>query len=378
MVKVIVATRNTTATPEFAGSTWVPLQYVFGLRKLGVEAYWVERLRHPIDPIIHPHSIHYLMDRFHSTAEDFAFQDNYCVEYNRGERYFGMTEKQLEQLINEADLMLNISGYLPPNSPLMRIPRRAFVDVDPGYTQIWVLQTDVGIDRHNFFFTVGQNVGRPEFSIPTQGVKWQTILPFVVLDLWPACIEERYHRFSTIGDWRAQNALFEGEYYGTKREQFVRFLRVPVEAKQKMEPALCIGSEDHEDMGLLFAHDWLVRDPYLFAGDPHSYREFIQHSRAEFSVAKSGYIKSNSGWFSDRTACYLASGKPALVQSTGFEWRLPTGKGLLTYSTIEEAVACIQAINNDYIAHCYAARALAEQYFDSDIVLSSILKHVGL
>ena len=378
MANVVVASAGTTGLPEFAGLTWIQLQYLLGLQKLGIESFWVDCLG-PIDPFRHPHSLEYLIDRFHHTARDFGLQDRYCVVYNGGDRYFGMTEKQLAQLASETDLLINISGYLPPESPLMRVPRRAYIDIDPGFTQIWAHDIDMALERHNFFFTVGQNVGRPEFKIPTLGIDWQTILPPVVLNLWPAHIDERCQRFSTIADWRgSQEAAFQGEYYGGKRDEFARILRVPSETKQRMEIALCIGQYDHEDLGLLSQHGWHVRDPYSHAGDPHSYREFIQYSRAEFSVAKTGYVKSNSGWISDRTACYLASGKPALVQSTGFEPRLPTAKGLLTFRTFEEAVAGIDVINSDYLSHCHAARQIAEERFNSDIVLSSVIERVGL
>lgn len=145
-----------------------------------------------------------------------------------------------------------------------------------------------------------------------------------------------------------------------------------------MEVALCIGQHDHDDLRALTEHGWRVRDSYLYAGDLYSYREFIAYSRGEFSVAKQGYIKSNSGWISDRSACYLASGKPALVQSTGFEGRLPTGKGLLTFRTFADAVEGIETINRDYLAHCHAARQLAEEHFNSDVVLGFLLGRVGL
>src|SRR6266545_2644432 len=369
MIKVIVGTRHTSGWPEFAGSTWVRLQYTLGLQRLGVESFWVDRLG-PIDPLKHPHSLDYLMERFDRTAREFGFQDRYCVAYNCGERHFGMTAQQLERLCGESELLINISGHLPPESPLMRIPRRAYVDVDPGFTQIWAHQGDLGLERHTVFFTIGQNVGRPGFKIPTRGIDWQPTLPPVDLDAWPPHIDEKFERFCTVADWRgSQNAIFEEEYYGTKREEFVRFLSVPVKANQRIELALCMGQHDFEDLGLRDGHNWRIRDPYLYVGDPRSYREFVQNSRAEFSVAKRGYVKSNSGWVSDRTACYLASGKPALVQSTGFEWRLPTGRGLLTFRTVEEAVAGIESINRDYLSHCHAARRIAEEYFNSDIVL---------
>jgi hypothetical protein len=235
------------------------------------------------------------------------------------------------------------------------------------------------LERHNFFFTTGQNVGRPEFTIPLNGIDWRPLLPPVVLDEWPARIDERSRRFTTVMDWRgSQQAVFDGEYYGTKREEVVRLLRVPVESEQRIDLALTIGQHDHEDLGLLLSHEWRARNPSWYAGDPQRYREFIQTSRAEFSVAKSGYVKARSGWISDRTACYLASGKPAVVQSTGFEWRLPTGKGLLTFETREEAVAAIRTVNEHYLEHCRAARRIAEEHFDSSRVLGSLVEAVGL
>ena len=374
---VIIATAETSGRPWFGGWTWAPLQWVLGFERLGLESYWVDR-QGAIDPIKGPHSIDYAMDRFGRMASDFGFQDRWCVDYNHGEQYFGMDSEQFERLVDDTELLINIGGHLLPDSPLMRIPRRAYVDVDPGYTQIWAHQTDIGLDRHNFFFTVGQNVGRPEFRIPVGQMNWEPILPPVVLDLWPARIDPRCQRFSTVADWRgSQCAIFQEEYYGTKREEFIRFLSVPQKAGVRIELALCIGQKDFEDIGLLDGHNWRLRDPYQYAGDPQSYWQFIQYSRAEFSVAKRGYVKSNSGWISDRTACYLASGKPALVQSTGMEWRLPTGTGLVTFCTPEEAVAGIASINQDYLAHADAARRIAEQHFDSYVVLNDLLARVG-
>jgi hypothetical protein len=379
MIKAIVATRETSRRAEFAGSMWVRFQYLLGLQKLGIESYWVDRIAQ-VDPFTQPHSLDYLMKRFGRIVDDWHLNGRACVDYNHGEQFFGMTEKELLRVIHDTDLLINMGGHLPPDSPLLEIPRRVFVDVDPGYTQIWAQQCDIGLDRHNFFFTIGQNVGRPEFPIPTNGVDWQTTLPPIVLEQWPTRIDDRCRRITTVADWRgSQVAIYEAEYYGTKREQFIRFLDVPLLAGDKpIELVLCIGQHDFEDLGLLLGHNWKVRNPYEYAGDLESYRELIQYSRAEFSIAKSGYVKSRSGWISDRTACYLASGKPAIVQSTGIEWRLPTGKGLLSFSTVDEAVQAIKSMNDDYLGHCRAARRLAEEYFDSDLVLASLLERVDL
>lgn len=378
MTRVIVATNETTSRPEFAGWTWVPLQYLLGFQALGLDAYWVDRIA-STDPRRGPHSVDYIVWRFEATARDFDFPDRWWIVCDGGERTFGMSEERFQDVVSGTDLLVNLGGYLPADSPLIQIPRRAFVDVDPGFTQIWAHQTDIGLDRHNFFFTVGQNVGRPEFRIPTAGVEWQPILPPVHLDSWPPNIDPSCSRFCTVADWRgSQDAILDGEYYGTKRSEFIRFLRVPEKAEQRIELALCIGQHDHEDLGLLDGHNWRVRDPYQYAGDLRSYREFIQYSRAEFSVAKGGYVKARSGWVSDRTACYLASGKPALVQATGFEWRLPTGCGLITFQDVDDAVEGIRAINDDYLDHCRAARQIAEECFDSDRVLGDLLAHVGM
>lgn len=378
MTTVIVGTNETSAWPHFGGSLWVRLQYLLGLRRLGVDAYWVDRLAPP-DPAKNPHSVDYLAHRFRRFAEDFGFQDRYCIVYDRGERHYGMDERRLHEAIERADLLLNVAGRLEPGDPLLGVQRRAFLDVDPGFTQIWALQTDMHLERHHVFFTIGQNVAGPGFSVPTGDVEWQPTLPPVVLEQWPARIDPTSERIGTVADWRgSQDAVYEGEWYGGKREEFLGFLRVPVKAGVQIELALLVGQEDYEDLGLLMRHGWRVHEPYSHAGDPWSYRELIQSSRAEFSVAKQGYVRTRSGWISDRTACFLASGKPAIVQSTGFEQRLPTGTGLLAFSTVAEAIEALQRVQEDYMRHAHAARRLAEEHFDSDAVLTGLLRRAGL
>jgi hypothetical protein len=378
VTKVVLGTNETSAWPHFGGSIWVRLQYLLGLERLGVECYWVDRLAPP-DPRRNPHSVDYLVERFRRTAEDFGFEDRYCIVYDGGESHFGMSADDLSTLVGEADLLLNVSGHLPPDSALLGIPRRAYLDVDPGFTQIWAHQTDLDLSRHNIFFTIGQNVGRPDFAIDTMGVAWQATVPPVVLDRWPVCTDDRWTRIGTVADCRgSQDAIWDGEWYGGKREEFLGYLRVPVEAGREFELALLVGQDDYEDLGILGRNGWRILDPYACAGDPHSYQEFIQRSRAEFSVAKRGYVRSRSGWLSDRTASYLASGKPALVQSTGFEGSLPTGEGLLTFSTVQEAVDGVRRIEEDYAGQAAAARRIAEERLDSRVVLTSLLERSGL
>jgi hypothetical protein len=350
---------------------------MLGLERLGVECYWIDQLK-PVDPLVHHHSLDYLTSRFAALAAEFGFADRYCIVYNEGEKYFGLSAAEFEKLTAEADLLLNISGHMKPDSPLMRIPRRAYMDVDPGFTQIWGPEL-LHLERHNLFFTTGQNVGTERFRIPTGEFNWIPYLPPIALDAWPANIDERCTRVSTVADWHAsQGAWYEGELYGGKQDEFLRFIDVPLLADRQIELALTIHQTEHRDQGMLLDHGWLIRDPYFYAGDVKSYREFISYSRAEFSVAKGGYVKSNSGWISDRTACYLAAGKPAIVQSTGFEDSLPTGEGLVTFSTVDEAVSAMASVDGDYVKHCKAAREIAEKYFNSDVVLGGILDAAGL
>ena len=237
----------------------------------------------------------------------------------------------------------------------------------------------MGFRDYHFFFTVGQNVGRPDFGIPTLGIEWAPTFPPVVLDLWPAHIDASCERLSTIADWHgSQYARFDGELYAGKREEFIRFLEVPRRARRPIELALSIGQHDHEDLGLLLRNDWFVRDPYLYAGDLESYREFIRFSRAEFSVAKGGYVKSRCGWLSDRTACYLASGKPAVVQSTEFEVASADREaGCSRSAPSRRRSTRSRPSSEDYLSHARAAREIAEQHFDSDRVLGSLLERAA-
>jgi hypothetical protein len=387
-VLAVVATGGVCGLPQVAGNTWAFLQWVTGLARLGVDTYWVDhqsRLdprRRAVDgravPHIDCHSVDYARARFHDMAETYGFADRYCILYGAEATALGMPASELGELAAEADMLLNMAGPLPASSPLLQIRRRAYIDLDPGFTQIWAHQLELRLDRFDSFFTVGQNVGKPEFTIPTLGIEWQPILPPVVLDLWPARIDASCERLSTIGDWHgSQFARFNGDDYGGKRDEFLRFLDVAERSGRPIEPALCMFQDDYEDVGLLMRKRWCLRDPYLYAGDLDSYREFIQTSRGEFSVAKNGYVKSRSGWVSDRTACYLASGKPAVVQWTGIEGRVPTGLGLLTFETLDDACEALETVDHDYLEHCAAARRLAETHFDSRLVLGSLLDRIA-
>lgn len=378
MTRVVLATANWSRRPEFGGLSWIPLQYAMGFRDLGVEVYWIDHLK-SVDPYRKDHTVDYLWARFRDLNRCFGLEDVAGIVYDHGRANLGLTADALDELVSTADLLLTVGKTPPDSSPLLRIARRAYVDIDPGFTQVWAQQRDIGLGLYDHFFTVGQNVGGPDFTVATGAIEWHPILPPVHLPSWPERIDEGARRFSTVADWRgSQTAELDGVSYGTKRSEFIRFLQVPLRTGRRIDLALCIGQQDHEDLGLLTGHEWRVRDPYQYAGDIFSYREFVQGSRGEFAVAKHGYVESNSGWFSDRTACYLASGKPAMVQSTGFEGVLPVGEGLVTFRTEDEAVAAIRDVEARYLEHSRAARAFAERHLEAGKILTGILRRVGL
>ncbi len=368
MKKVIVTSGWGVGYPEGGGMQWLNLHYLAGLRALDIEGFWLDLTRKTDEGLIR---------QFQQRCERFGFGDQWVV-LSEGRHVFGTSERQLAALCGDCDLLINLCGALQVDDLLRRIKRRAYFDLDPGFTQAWAHQFDMHFDKHNLFFTVGLNVGGPGFPIPTQGIRWQPFLPPVALEYWPAQTEPPARPFTTIGQWRGQEAVWQGEYYGPKREEFLRFIELPGRTTQPIELALLIHESETDDLTALRNAGWQLVNPHEVAGGLEEFRRYIQQSRGEFSVAKSGYVKSRSGWFSDRTVCYLASGRPALVQDTGIRTYLPTGKGLLTFSTMEEAVAGLEAINADYAGHCAAARKLAEEKFAAPVVLQTILERAGV
>jgi hypothetical protein len=364
MKKVIVTSGWGAGYPEGGGMQWLNLHYLAGLRALGVEGFWLDVTGKTDEGRIH---------QFQECCERLGFGDQWAV-LREGTQVYGMKERRLAALCNDCDLLINLCGALKDDELLRRINRRAYFDLDPGFTQIWAQQWDMDLSKHNLFFTVGLNVGGANFPIPTRGLDWQKFLPPVALEYWPLQTEAPTKPFTTIGQWRGQEAVWQDEYYGPKREEFLKLIELPRKTSQPIELALLIHESEADDIAALRGNGWQLTKPHEVAGGLDGFRSYIQQSRGEFSVAKSGYVKSRSGWFSDRTVCYLASGRPAIVQDTGFAKHLPTGQGLLTFTTIEEAVRGIDAINSDYATHCAAARTLAEGRVAAPLVLQNILE----
>jgi hypothetical protein len=358
--------------PHQGGASWAVLQYVVGLRSLGHDVVLVEPLSGDgRDPA--PEVVEYF--------ERLPLLDGSAALLRSGtERTVGLPFSKLVRFAADADLLINVSGMLRDERLLEPIPVRAFLDLDPGFNQIWhVTGNDMGLDLHTDFLTVGQRIGAADCPIPTCGKSWLPTLPPVVLDHWPfEAGAPRRDAFTSVGHWRSYGSLeYEGVHYGQRAHSLRELVDLPGRAASRFQLALGIHPDETADLEALEANGWELLDPCEVAGDPAAYAAFVRESKAELSIAKSGYVASRSGWFSDRSACYLASGRPVIAQETGFSTFLPTGEGLLAFSTLDGVVAAIEKVGWDWKRHSDRARELAEEFFDARRVLSRLLSRLG-
>ncbi len=360
--------------PGNGGAAWVRLSWILGLRRLGFDVWFVEQVaRENVRA----------QAWFDDVASRFALRDRASLIVGRGET-IGLSWQSLLEVADESRLLINLSAHLTLQPLLQRARRTVCVDLDPGVTQFWQAEglDATRLDGHDFYFTVGANVGTPRSFIPTNGIHWRPMLPPCVLDEWPVVQtpEESRDRFTTIASWRGPygRVKYKGRTYGIKLDELRKFITLPQEATGQFEIALDIDPKEERDATLLESHGWHLVDPAAVAGDPDAFRSYVQGSAAEFSVAQGVYVETASGWFSDRSTRYMASGKPVLVQDTGFTRSGRTGEGLLTFVAVEDAAAGVNAIIRDYPAHAQAARALAVEHFDSDKVLARLLNETGV
>jgi hypothetical protein len=292
----------------------------------------------------------------------------------------GTTFENLLTTIRSSSLFININGYITEEEILGSAPRRLFLDIDPGFTQFWNhLDLAATLQNHNLYATVGQNIGKDQCSIPTCGKSWIQTCPPVVLSSWPF-INVSNSRFTSVCSWRGLfGPITDGKaVYGLRAHEFRKFIRLPSLSGGHFELALKIHPAEVDDLRALKQHGWRLISPESVASTPEQYQSYIQSSMAEFMVAKNMYVETRSGWFSDRTACYLASGKPVIVQDTGLGDLYTTGEGLITFSTLEEAVEQTKNVRKEYSMHCRRAREIAKDFFDSSRVLTKLLKAADL
>jgi hypothetical protein len=231
---------------------------------------------------------------------------------------------------------------------------------------------------HTHFVTIGQAIGHSECPVPTCDIAWITTLQPILLSEWPVAKHIEYDGLTTIGNWRGYGSVdYRGNLYGQKAHSLRQFMTLPRLTTENFLPALCIHPEEVADLAALQENGWKILDPAQVAATPQKYRQFIQESKAEFGIAKSGYVASRCGWFSDRSVCYLASGRPVIAHETGFSRFIPTGAGLFGFSSSMDVLDAIQVMNRDYAFHSQSARKLAEKYFDSQKVLPALLQKLG-
>jgi hypothetical protein len=369
------------ADPRQGGATWAVLQYVLGLQELGWDVYFIEPLRHNAlsgsdAKLEGTQNAAY----FCLVVDEFALQGKAALLVAGSQHSFGLTYDQIVSIAERARVLINISGMLEEESILSRIPIRAYLDLDPAFNQWWHKQgIDMRFSNHTHFVTIGQAIGQPDCPVPTCGLKWIPTLQPVVLSHWPAAGEVRHAAFTTVGNWRSYGSLeVDGVFYGQKAHSLRQLITLPHLTSAAFLLAMAIHPAEQADLAALAANRWELIDPAQATATPAAYRNFIQGSYAEFGLAKSGYALAHCGWFSDRSVCYLASGRPVIGQDTGFGQFLPTGEGLLSFTGVEEAAAAIERVREDYPRHARAARALAIDYFDSAKVLSRLLNCLGV
>lgn len=364
--------------PGRGGHAWALLQYALGFRRLGWDVLFLDSVDGgPGGPDTAAVA---WMDRL---AARFGLEGDVALLVDgtgpRATSTIGPGRGALLERVAAADLFLNVMGYVRDEEILAAARRRVFIDIDPGFGQMW---QDLGLarpfDGHDAFVTVGPRIGRPDCTIPTLGLGWIPSLPPVVLERFPAS-PPTGRAFTSICTWRGPFDPIEhgGRTYGLRAHECRRFLDLPARTGARFELALDIDAADAHDRARLEAAGWVLRDPAEAAGDPDSYAAFIRGSAAEIGIAKGLYVDTRCGWFSDRSACYLASGRPVVAQDTGWSERLPSGAGLFAFSTPGEAAAAVAAVRSDPARQGRAAREIAEAHFDSDRVLTALAERAG-
>src|SRR4051812_18305510 len=370
-----------------AGVVWQTVHYLVGLERLGYEAYYVET---------HARTPSMLMEREEddSSAMAASFIDRVLRPFGFGDRWafyglhqdnrcFGMTRGELERLYGSAHLLINLHGGTEPLPELYATDRLVYLETDPVQLQVELQQnvqaTIDFLEPHCAYFTFAENYGSPDCGLPVQDR--YPLLPTrqpVITDFWRP-EGAGGEKLTTVGNWRQpwREVVFNGERYSwSKHHEFLKFLDLPSHTSQPFE--LALSSYEPEDREMLLERGWHVRHALDISTDAEPYRDYIVGSRGEFTVAKDQNVRLRTGWFSDRSAAYLAAGRPVISQETGFSNVFPTGEGLFAFSTMDEILAAVEAINSDYDRHCRAAEEIGREYFAHDVVLPRLLEEVGV
>lgn len=368
--------------PGGGGNFWVPLQYLLGLRALGVDAWWLELLFTRGDEARDRACV----DWFLSNVRTMGVAGRVVlVHYPASGRddapgpsvVYGMTADELSARQRDGMLLNLANSVTGPGRAAFA--RTALLDLDPGTFQLWARECDLGVGAHDVHLTIGQNLGAPDSPVPLAGVPWVRVWPSVHLDAWPPSPPPAGAPYTTVTHWwNGQYAVFDGETYDcNKRSGFLPLLPLARRTRAPLELAANLHPEEREDRRLLARSGWRLADPADVAGTPAAFRRYVQASRGEVSAAKPAYVKARAGWVSDRTLCYLASARPCVLEATGAEAHLPVSAGLRWFGTLDEAADALAEVEGAWPAAARAARALAEEVFSTRVVLPGLLRAAG-
>ena len=371
-----------------AGVVWQAMHYLEGFRRLGHEVVYVEDTgAWPYDPEQNTltEDVRYAVRTIEAAMTLLGLPDRWAYRAAPpGSRLFGLGEAELAQVCRDADVLVNVTGAAVLREEYLRVPVRIYLETDPVLSQIEAAQGRESmvamLAAHTHHFTFGENIGTAECALPVEHVKFQHTRQPVVLDWWATDGEVGPRgRFTTISSWRQTEKDVEWNgvtYRWSKHRQFLEFIDLPRHAPTPVE--LALACHEPEAVALLRSHGWQVLDGLTLSRDLHRYRDYIQAAAGEFTVAKEQYVQWRTGWFSDRSACYLAAGRPVITQDTGFDRILPTGLGLFAFTTMDDVLGAMDALARDYPGHARAARKIAGEYFQAERVLDDLLAGAGV
>lgn len=350
--------------PRHGGHAWVFLNYLLGLRRLG---------HRPL-----------FLDRHEDRGEGVRWLAEVMDAADLGASWLlidgsGEAHRRARDLLAETDLLLDVNGYLGDRELIDAAGTSAFLDIDPAIQQFWqALGLTEAFGDHDLHFTVGERIGDPDCPVPDCGIDWIATRQPVLLEAWSAPAGGA--DFTSLATWRGPYGPieFEGHTYGQRVHEFRRFFELPDRVEAPFRIALDIDPAEERDLSALREHGWELVEPASVAATPDGYRDFIAGSLAELSIPKEVYVASRCGWFSDRSACYLAAGKPVVTVDTGFAAHLPTGEGLICAEDVGSAAAACEAVLSDPGRHNRAAREIAREHFDSDLILGRVLDAAGI
>jgi hypothetical protein len=378
--KVVIAVGVASHPISAAGNTWLSINWALGFREAGWDVWLVEAIdsKKCVDGAWEPAPFERSANRayWERITGEFGFRDRATLLVDDGAPNLAA----LRDFASASDVFLNISGHFKSEAVAFPNARKVYLDVDPAFTQVWAASynCDMNFAAHDYFFSVGMRLGRPGTFAPTCGIDWQPLFPPVVMKEWPFEPRERFDRFTTVAHWQGyDNSEWQGKWFTGKREEFNKVVEFPRAIGAPMEIATALPAHESE-LGPFRAGGWRLSEAGEICATMSGYRDYLRRSSAEFSVAKGGYVLSQTGWVSDRSACYAALGRPVVVQDTGLAEVLPLGRGFHAFHTTEEAEAACRRVIADFPTQQRAARELAEEFFASDRVIASLTSRIGL